>query len=117
MRRHRPKAYALSAAVASLTVIVSTSARAQVGSAVDPSFRPRMSTDGAAVTDVVDAFDVGSVWSFRFSAAFVRSMERGVLQRERSSATEPGENVAPAGVTEFGSVANYARTTQTLNLG
>lgn len=88
----------------------------------DPQARPRMLTEGARITDVVDASysttDVDPFWSFRFSLGFVRSLRRTLIQRERSVLTaEDPSMVAPNGVTEFDNVGHYTQITNTLNVG
>lgn len=77
-----------------------------------------MLAESAAITDVIDAFDLGSVWSLRFSAGYSSSIRTATLQRERSTITS-GMNPAPSpsGVTEFDNVARYRQVVQTLNLG
>jgi hypothetical protein len=76
-----------------------------------------MLAESAGVTDVVDAFDAGSLWSFRFTVGYQRTMRNATLQRERSSITNPGGVDSPSGTTEFDNVARYEQITQTLNLG
>jgi hypothetical protein len=81
-----------------------------------------MLTEGAAVTDVVDASysTTGNdpFWSFRVNVGFVRTLRRTLVQRERSPLTQPDPSMlAPAGVAEFDDVARYTQIVNTLNIG
>ncbi len=117
MRRNCTKALAFTAAVSAAIPSIA-GAQSVTTSRSDPQSRPHMLAESAGATDVVDAFDVGSLWSFRFTAGYQRTTRTATLQRERSSITAGSGGVNSAtGETEFDNLARYEQVTQTLNLG
>jgi hypothetical protein len=101
-----------------------TAAREAVDDSTAPAAEDRhtiLSTDGAFVTDVTDAFDPHTTWAPRFSMGFSRTQRNGTLQRERSpisSGLNPdAPELSPSGVTELDDVARYSQSIYTLHVG
>lgn len=69
-------------------------------------------SDTAAVTDVVDAFDAGSTWSFRLTAGYQFQSRSALIEREVR-----GGSLTGSGTTQLARVGNYREVTHTLNIG
>lgn len=116
------KALAIAAALGVCSAPAIALAQGTTTTTGDVQNRPFMLAEGAQITDVVDAFDSsgsGTNWSFRVTAGYIRTLERGTIQRERSTLTAPRDAMGnpvfdDSGITRFDNVANYNRLTQTL---
>lgn len=103
----RPAASA--AAAATLVLLVGSAANAQS----DPRARPLMQMEGSSLTDVVDAFDPGSLWSLRATAGYQHIERNATLQREMA-VVPAGMNL---GVPQYQDIARYNQSINQLNLG
>ncbi len=90
----------------------------------DVQQRPVMLSDTASFTDVIDAADPGSTWSFRAILGFETTTRRGTLQREAITemvgALCPGsatQRLQATGQVEYCNLATYGQTTHTFLAG
>jgi hypothetical protein len=74
-----------------------------------PGSGPVMLSETATFTDVVDAFDHGSTWSFRLSAGYQYQLHTATVERELRAITDPS-----TGIPQVARVGQYRETTHTL---